>query len=73
MTDYNNCPSHDISFMTTIGSTVGHLHGEIVSLLFFCFLFWNLESVYVIVTEDEVRDKTELLFIISVGRRWSVW
>jgi hypothetical protein len=32
--DYNNHPSHDVSIMTVISSTVGHLHGEFVRLLF---------------------------------------
>jgi hypothetical protein len=32
-TDYNNCPSNAISFMSVIGSTSGHLHCEFVYLL----------------------------------------
>jgi hypothetical protein len=32
--DYNNRPSHRISFIPTIGSTEGHLHCEFVLLLF---------------------------------------
>ena len=33
-TDYNNRPSHVIAFMSDISSTSGHLHCEIVRLLF---------------------------------------
>ena len=32
-TDYNNRPSHSISFMSVITSTSGSLHGEFVFLL----------------------------------------
>ena len=32
--DYNNRPSHAISFMSAIDSTSGRLHGEFVCLLF---------------------------------------
>ena len=32
--DYNNRPSHSISFMSVIASTSGCLHGEFVCLLF---------------------------------------
>ena len=32
--DYNNRPSHDISFMPTISSTSCRLHSELVFLLF---------------------------------------
>ncbi len=33
-TDYNNRPSHVISFMCAIPSTSGRLHGEFVRLIF---------------------------------------
>ena len=33
-TDYNNRPSHTISFMPAIASTPGRLHCEFVCLLF---------------------------------------
>ena len=32
--DYNNCPSHSISFMSVIASTSGSLHCEFLLLLF---------------------------------------
>jgi hypothetical protein len=34
LTDYNNNPSNDISFMTTITNTSGRLHSEFVRILF---------------------------------------
>ncbi len=34
LTDYNNNPPNDISFMPVIASTSGRLHGEFVRLLF---------------------------------------
>ena len=32
--DYNNRPSHTISFMSAVTSTTGHLHCELVCLVF---------------------------------------
>ena len=41
--DYNNCPSHSISFMPDFASTSGHLHCDIVCPLF-CSLIGKLTS-----------------------------
>ena len=41
-TDYNNRPSHVITFMSAIASMSGNLHSEFVCLFYFCRIIGRL-------------------------------